>query len=252
MDLLISIFCGIISGLAILPIASDGIRSMLFGRKKRALQSAKKELLETLEGMLLSGQLISEDTFMALANSVASKYDIDAALLGSKDENIVVVLHTINSSKLVSNDVKRLVSGHIQAQIGEKFKNGGKYIDYESFDSSNLNRFRFDESTKRETEYNRDIGYTYTYRVQRLLSPLTVLGVGILTAVGVYVINFDNIFPIVICLSAILICINILTLLMDAAEFPTAETIKRLVYKVAFIIVLISLLLISAFIKVKA
>lgn len=250
--ILISILCGIISGLAILPIASDGIRDMIFGRRKRALQGAKKELLETIEGMLLSGQSISEDTFVALANSVANKYGINEAYLGRKDENIAIVLQIINSSKIVPNDIKRLLSNHIQAQIGNnsnKIEHHKKYD--ELFETYDFNKFEFDESLKRKTEYGQDIENTYFNRVHGYSIPLTVLVVGTLTGVGVYVSNIYNIFPIIICLSAILICINILTLLMDAAESPTAATIKRLVYKVAFIIVLISLLLIYAFIKVK-
>lgn len=253
--LLPSFVCSIISGLAILPIASDGIRSMLFGRRKRAMQSAKKDLLETIEGMLLSGQSISDPTYNALADNLANKYNIKRPKLGSKDENIVTVLQTINSSKIVPNDIKRLVSNHIQLQIGNNLNQiENLEEDYERmFDSYNFNEFDFDESLKRKTEYGQDIGEgdTYINRVQRLLILFTVVGVGALTAVGVYYFNVDNIFAIVICLSAILNCINILTSLMDAAEFPTPETIKRLVYNVAFIIVLISLLLVSGFIKAK-
>ena len=247
-DILRSIICGIISSLAIFPITSDAIRSMIFGRKKRALQSAKKELLETIEGMLLSGQLIGDITYGALVNNVARKYGIEDEILGTKDENIVVVLQTINSSKLVPNNIKRLVSDHIQAQIGDKTNGLEGHIDYErEFDDYDFNKFDFDETLKSKAEYEQYIKSPIINQMQGTI----VFAVGVLTAVIVYVINLDNIFPIVICLSAILICINILTLLMDAAEFPTAETIKRLVYKVAFMIVLISLLLISAFIKVK-
>lgn len=234
--------------MAIFPITSDAIRSMIFGRKKRALQSAKKELLETIEGMILSGQSIKDSTYGALVNNVSKKYGIDNEALGSKDESIVVVLQTINSSKLVPNDIKRLVSDHIQAQVGDKPNDLKGHIDYErAFDNYNFNEFDFDESLKSKAEYEQYIKSPFINEMQGFI----VFVVGVLTAMIVYVINFDNIFPIVICLSAILVCINILTLLMDAAEFPTAETIKRLVYKVAFMIVLISLLLISAFIKVK-
>lgn len=221
---------------------------MIFGRKKRALQSAKKELLETIEGMILSGQSIRDSTYEALMNSVAKKYGIDDKTLGSKEENIVVVLQTINSSKLVPNDIKRLVSDHIQAQIEDKPNELKDHIDYEGeLDNYDFNKFDFDESLKSKVEYEQYIKSPFINEMQGFI----VFVVGVLTAMIVYIINIDNIFPIVICLSAILICINILTLLMDAAEFPTAETIKRLVYKVAFMIVLISLLLISAFIKVK-
>lgn len=245
-ELLQSIFCGIISGFAILPITSDAIRNVLFGRKKRALQSAKRELLETIEGMLLSGQSIGDITYGALMSSAAIRYNIDCKLLGSKEENMAVVLQTINSSKIVPSYMKRLVSDHIQKQIEDKQDKSEDIRDSTNeFDSYNFDRFEFDETSKSKTEYEQYTNSPFINKIQIFFA----LGVGILTAVSVYVVNMDNISSIIICLSAIFVCINILTLLIDAAKFPTAETIKQLVYKVAFIIVLICFLLISVLFK---
>lgn len=58
---LLSILAGAIAGVAILPIASDSIRGRLFGEKK-ALLTAKNELYETVQAMILSGQVIGDHT----------------------------------------------------------------------------------------------------------------------------------------------------------------------------------------------
>ena len=239
-NLLLSIFAGVISGLAILPIASDGIRSKLFGRKKKAILSAKRELLETVQGMLLSGQTISEHTYRKLSENISQKYEIPTSALGDKDSNIVMVLQTINSSKILPNHLKKQISGQLQAQL-----NGDSNSDYVPIDEFEIKNemateiiYEWHKNNENQEETGSSSG------LEKMLISYIVLAVGILVAMIAYTLKNYILFPITLCVSAFLICINMLTSLMGTTEPKNIEFFRRLVYKIISLIVLIVFLLV--------
>lgn len=245
-NLLLSIFAGVISGLAILPIASDGIRSKLFGRKKKAILSAKRELLETVQGMLLSGQTISEHTYKKLSENISQKYEIPTSVLGDKDNNIVMVLQAINSSKILPNNLKKQISGQLQAQL-----NGDSNSDYVPIDEFEIKNemateiiYEWREKYENQEETGNSSGF------EKILLSYIVLAVGILVGVIAYTFKSYILLPITLCVSAFLICINMLTSLMGTTEPKNIEFFRRLVYKIISLIVLIVFLIVSiVFIK---
>lgn len=239
MSFLLSIIAGVISGLAILPIASDGIRSKLFGRKKVAMLNAKRELIETVNGMLLSGQTINEHTYKILSENISKKYDVPISVLGDKDNTIVMILQAINSSKMLPNHLKKQISGRLQAQL-DGYSDSG-------YESTNEFEVENEMATEILSEWHENNGSQEgigSSALERQLIAFIVLAVGIVVTMIVYMLESYILFPIILCVSAFLICINILTSLMGTTEPKNIEFFRRLVYKIILLIVLIVFLIV--------
>lgn len=233
--LLLSILSGAISGLVILPIASDAIRSKIFGGRKRAIQDAKKELLETVQGMLLSGQIISQRTFEKLAENISHKYEIPASTLGDKDSNIVQVLQVVNSSQILSNESKKLFSGRLQKQLGDGSDNYDVPIDEFYIDNELVTKIIYDWH---ENDKNRGDNINLS-RWEKMLVFYVVLAIGAFVATIAYTLKSYIIFPVLLCIAAFLVCINILTSIIGTSESKDIDFFRRLVYKIISIIVLL-------------
>lgn len=233
--LLLSILSGAISGLVILPIASDAIRSKIFGRKKRAILEAKKELLETVQGMLLSGQTINKQTFDKIAENISRKYEIPVSTLGDKDNNIAQVLQIINSSKILPNEYKKLFSGRLQEQLGGGSNSYDTFTDEFDIDNKLATEIIYEwrENDKKQEEYINLSG------LERMFVVYIVLAVGVFVAAIAYTLQRYIVFPIMLCIAAFLVCINMLTSLMGTSEPKDIDFFRRLVYKIISIIVLI-------------
>lgn len=235
MDLFLSILAGIISGLTILPIASDAIRSKLFGRRKKALSDAKKELLETVQGMLLSGQVVTQPMYKILAENASQKYGISASTLGDKDNIIGEVIQIVNSSKVVPNEIKKQISCHLQAQLGDSSNNDN--VSEIGFDIGNAltERIAFEWREKNE---NQKESATAT-GLEKMIVFYIVLLVGTVVTFAFYNLKSYSIFPVILCIATFLICINMLTSLIGNSEPKNIDFFRRLVYKIISIIVLI-------------
>lgn len=233
--LLLSILSGAISGLVILPIASDAIRSRIFGRKKRAILEAKKELLETVQGMLLSGQTINQHTFEKVVENISRKFEIPVSSLGDKDNNIAQVLQAINSSKILPNKYKKLFSGRLQAQLGDGSNNYDAPTDEFDIDNELATEIicEWHENDKKQGDNINLSG------LERMFVLYIVLAVGAFVATIAYTLKSYIIFPIMLCIAAFLVCINMLTSLMGTSEPKDIDFFRRLVYKIISIIVLI-------------
>lgn len=234
LNLFFSVLAGIISGFAILPIASDALRGKIFGGRKRAIQGAQKELFETIQGMSLNGQIITQYTFEKLVENVSSKYEIPASTLGDKDNNIAMVLQAINSSEVLPHWLKRQLSEQLQMQFG----------DHES-DNIHIGGIDIENDVTREiiSEWgernkNRE-AYNNSSRMEKILVLYIAVGVGGCIAYVAYHLNNYTLFPILLCIAAFLVCVNILTSLIGTSEPKDIEFFRKLVYKLIFIIVLI-------------
>lgn len=233
--LLLSILSGAISGLVILPIASDAIRSKIFGGRKRAIQDAKKELLETVQGMLLSGQIISQRTFEKLSENISHKYEIPASTLGDKDNNIAQVLQTINSSQILSNKLKRLFSGRLQEQLGDGSNNYDVPIDDFDIDNKLATEIIY-EWRENDKKWEDNINLS---KWEKMFVFDVVLIIGAFVATIAYTLKSYTIFPIMLCIAAFFVCINMLTSIIGTSEPKDIDFFRRLVYKIMSIIVLL-------------
>lgn len=235
MDLFLSILAGIISGLTILPIASDAIRSKLFGRRKKALSDAKKELLETIQGMLLSGQVITQPMYKILAENASQKYGISASALGDKDNVIGEVIQVVNSSKVIPNDMKKQISFHLQSQLGDSSNNDNvPKIDFDI--GNNITEdivCEWHEKNENEEESATATG------LEKMIVFYIVLLVGAVVTFAFYKLKSYSLLPVILCIAAFLICINMLTSLIGNSEPKNIDFFRRLVYKIISIIVLI-------------
>lgn len=237
MDLFLSILAGIISGVTILPIASDAIRSKLFGRRKKAISDAKKELLETIQGMLLSGQIITQPMFKILAENASQKHGISVSALGDKDNIIGEIIQVVNSSKVVPNNMKKQISSHLQAQLGDGSNNDdGPKVDFDI--ENNLTKdIVFEWREKNETQ---EQGESATSTgLEKMIVFYIVLLVAAVVTFSFYKLKSYSLFPVILCIAAFLICINMLTSLMGNSEPKNLDFFRRLVYKIISIIVLI-------------
>lgn len=235
---LLSILYGVISGLAILPIASDAIRSRIFGRRKRAILDAKKELLDTVQEMLLSGQTINQNTFEILVATISHKYEILASTLGNKNDIFAQILQAINLSKLLPNKLKKQISGRLQEQLGDGSNNydvSDVSIDGIDIDNVLVTEIidEWHENDKKRMD-NINLSSSERYFIFSI-----ALAVGAFVAIIVYKLKSNTIFPIMLCIAAFLVCINMLISLMGTSEPKNIDFFRRLVYKIISIIVLI-------------
>lgn len=237
---LLSILAGAIAGLAILPIASDSIRGRLLGGKKRVLLAAQSELYEAVQEMVLSGQVIGDHTFNKLAENISKKYEVPASALGDKDDSLAAALRAISLSKVLPPDIKKEMSGYVQAQLEGEHVNYNKFLEAPTLTDAIVTEVAEEWRTEKP-HAGMD---TYTRWRENIFIGLVVLLVGCLVTATVYFLDLYIVLPIIICVSCFLICISILISLIGTKE-KDLEFFRRLVYKIITLIVLMVFLVVA-------
>lgn len=250
-DLIIAMLTTIIASLALLPITSDQIRNKLFAGKAKAISEAKQELLSACEGIIFSNQELDDLTFQKLEEGIAYKYNIDSTSMGTKDYYLAIILQLVNTTVALPSSQKKVISNYIKIQLdSQELDNtisNQKLSEVSASDSQleSVGKLISDGHEQNQSyfeyPYTDKPNHLYTYPLSFIISLIIGLILGILVCLS------ENIFTfrMVLCALSLILCINIITALVDSRIAKNYDFYGQLIRKIILLMVIIMLIIIS-------